>query len=190
MVILTSKTDIYEKLSEPCELRLNHPVLKAVDDYHGFAIQNFFLGAYRLSHCWSFNLRPWDHTNIFSYSSSQSRLPLLSLHFCRLLFLHFLFLCVFLFCLLFMHFPLVQRFFPCTLESSGDWQFAFCHTLNTWVFWVNIAKSELSLRYRNCESYLGLWGKRVNFGITIAEIQQKVWERRRKRGERENVEFR
>ena len=40
------------------------------------------------------------------------------------------------------------------------------------------------------ESYLGLWGKRVNFGITIAEIQQKVWERRRKRGERENVEFR
>ena len=40
------------------------------------------------------------------------------------------------------------------------------------------------------ESYLGLWGKIVNFGITIAEIQQKVWERRRKRGERENVEFR
>ena len=40
------------------------------------------------------------------------------------------------------------------------------------------------------ESYLGLWGKRMNFGITIAEIQQKVWERRRKRGERENVEFR
>ena len=40
------------------------------------------------------------------------------------------------------------------------------------------------------ESYLGLWGKRENFGITIAKIQQKVWERRRKRGERENVEFR
>ena len=40
------------------------------------------------------------------------------------------------------------------------------------------------------ESYLGLWGKRANFGITIAEIQQKVWERRRKSGERENVEFR
>ena len=34
------------------------------------------------------------------------------------------------------------------------------------------------------ESYLGLWGKRVNFGITIAEIQQKVWERRRKRREK------
>ena len=37
------------------------------------------------------------------------------------------------------------------------------------------------------ESYLGLWGKRVNFGITMAEIQQKVWERRRKRGEREKI---
>ena len=36
------------------------------------------------------------------------------------------------------------------------------------------------------ESYLGLWGKRVNFGITIAEIQQKVRERRRKR-EREKM---
>ena len=34
------------------------------------------------------------------------------------------------------------------------------------------------------KSYLELWGKRVNFGIIIAEIQQKVWERRRKRGER------
>ena len=39
------------------------------------------------------------------------------------------------------------------------------------------------------ESYLELWGNRVNFGIIIAEIQKKVWERRRKRGERENVEF-
>ena len=34
------------------------------------------------------------------------------------------------------------------------------------------------------ESYLGLWENKVNFGITITEIQQKVWERRRKRGER------
>ena len=34
------------------------------------------------------------------------------------------------------------------------------------------------------ESYLGFWGERINFGITIAEIQPKVWERRRKSGER------
>ena len=30
------------------------------------------------------------------------------------------------------------------------------------------------------QSYLGFWGERLNFGITIAEIQPKVWERRRK----------
>ena len=39
------------------------------------------------------------------------------------------------------------------------------------------------------KSYLGLWGKRVNFGITIAEIQQKVWERRRKRGREKMLNF-
>ena len=39
------------------------------------------------------------------------------------------------------------------------------------------------------ESYLGLWEKRVNFGITIAEIQQKVWERRRKRGREKMLNF-
>ena len=38
-------------------------------------------------------------------------------------------------------------------------------------------------------SYLGNWGKRVNFGITIAEIQQKVWERRRKRGKEKMLNF-
>ena len=30
------------------------------------------------------------------------------------------------------------------------------------------------------ETYLGFWGKRLNFDITIAEIQPKVWEKRRK----------
>ena len=39
------------------------------------------------------------------------------------------------------------------------------------------------------ESYLRLWGKRVNFGITIAEIQQNVWERRRKRGREKMLNF-
>ena len=34
------------------------------------------------------------------------------------------------------------------------------------------------------QSYLGFWGERLNFGITVAEIQPKVWERRRKCGER------
>ena len=39
------------------------------------------------------------------------------------------------------------------------------------------------------ESYLGLWENRVNFGITIAKIQQKVWERRRKRGREKMLNF-
>ena len=39
------------------------------------------------------------------------------------------------------------------------------------------------------ESYLGLREKRVNFGITIAEIQQKVWERRRKGGREKMLNF-
>ena len=39
------------------------------------------------------------------------------------------------------------------------------------------------------ETYLEFWGEGLNFGITIAEIQPKVWERIRK-VERENVEFR
>ena len=39
------------------------------------------------------------------------------------------------------------------------------------------------------ETYLEFWGEGLNFGITIAEIQPKVWERIRK-SERENVEFR
>ena len=30
------------------------------------------------------------------------------------------------------------------------------------------------------QTYLAFWGERLNFGITVAEIQPKVWERRRK----------
>ena len=39
------------------------------------------------------------------------------------------------------------------------------------------------------ESYLGLWENKVNFGITIVEIQQKVWEKRRKRGRDKMLNF-
>ena len=62
-------------------------------------IQSFFFFFYLpVSHCWSFNLRPWERTNISSYSSCQSRSPLLSLHFFRQPFLHFIFLCVVFVC--------------------------------------------------------------------------------------------
>ena len=39
------------------------------------------------------------------------------------------------------------------------------------------------------ETYLGLWGERLNFGIIIAEIQPKVWERRRKKWREKMLNF-
>ena len=121
MVLLTSKTSIYEKFNKPCELQLSFSdwklwtvitVLASLVDW-----EFFFFGIYRLSHYWSFNLRPWDRTNISSYSSSQSHSPYLSLHFCQQLFLHFLFFSIFFFRLLFLHFSLSLCFSLCTLES-------------------------------------------------------------------------
>ena len=39
------------------------------------------------------------------------------------------------------------------------------------------------------QSYLGFWRERLNFGITVAEIQPKVWERRRKRWREKMLNF-
>ena len=39
------------------------------------------------------------------------------------------------------------------------------------------------------QNYLGFWGERLNFGITVAEIQPKVWERRRKRWREKMLNF-
>ena len=39
------------------------------------------------------------------------------------------------------------------------------------------------------ETYLGLRGERLNFGIIIAEIQPKVWERRRKKWREKMLNF-
>ena len=39
------------------------------------------------------------------------------------------------------------------------------------------------------QSYLGFWGERLNFSITVAEIQPKVWERRRKRWREKMLNF-
>ena len=36
---------------------------------------------------------------------------------------------------------------------------------------------------------MGFWGERLNFGITVAEIQPKVWERRRKRWREKMLNF-
>ena len=39
------------------------------------------------------------------------------------------------------------------------------------------------------QTYLGFWGERLNFGITVAEIQRKVWERRRKKWREKMLNF-
>ena len=38
-------------------------------------------------------------------------------------------------------------------------------------------------------SYLGNWGKRMNFGNDVAEILTKVWERKRKIGREKILNF-
>ena len=43
-----------------------------------------------------------------------------------------------------------------------------------------------TLRFGHCSKYLGNWGKRMNFGNSVAEILTKVWERKRK-SEREKI---
>ena len=39
------------------------------------------------------------------------------------------------------------------------------------------------------QTYLGFWGESLNFGITVAKIQPKVWERRRKRWREKMLNF-
>ena len=41
----------------------------------------------------------------------------------------------------------------------------------------------------NVQSYLGFWRERLNLGIIVAEIQPKVWERRRKRWSEKMLNF-
>ena len=57
------------------------------------------------------------------------------------------------------------------------------------VFWVNMQNQKLICVIGTVQSYLGFWGERLNFDITVAEIQPKVWERRRKRWREKMLNF-
>ena len=61
------------------------------------------------------------------------------------------------------------------------------------VFWVNIGLILQNLKLicviETVQTYLGFGGERLNFGITVAEIQPKVWERRRKRWREKMLNF-
>ena len=56
-------------------------------------------------------------------------------------------------------------------------------------FWLILQNLNLICFIGTVESYLGFWGERLNFGITIAEIQPKVWDRRRKRWREKMLNF-
>ena len=53
-------------------------------------------------------------------------------------------------------------------------------SLEQWVIWLNIAKLEFICAISTVLTYLRKWGKRLNFGNGVTEIQQK-YERERER---------
>ena len=58
------------------------------------------------------------------------------------------------------------------------------------VFWVNIVKSELYLRYKNCSKLFKIMKKENEFRYHHCRNSTKSMREKEKRGERENVEFR
>ena len=59
-----------------------------------------------------------------------------------------------------------------------------------WVFWVNIAKFKVNLRYRNCWKLIGKLRRETEFRQRDCRNSAKKQEREEAKGERENVEFR
>ena len=64
--------------------------------------------------------------------------------------------------------------------------FLFCSCIDLRVFWLNIVKFVVYLRYRYC---FKLFRKRVNFSSGVAEIQQK-YEREREKVREKILNFR
>ena len=58
------------------------------------------------------------------------------------------------------------------------------------VFWVNIAKSEVNLRYRNCPNLFGILRREIEFRYYRCRNSTKSMREKKKKVERENVEFR
>ena len=57
------------------------------------------------------------------------------------------------------------------------------------VFWVNIAKSEVNLRYRNCSNLFGILRKEIEFQYYCCRNSTKSMREKKKKVERENVEL-
>ena len=68
------------------------------------------------------------------------------------------------------------------------------HYLNTCnklgVFWVNIAKFKVNLRYRNRSNLFGILKREIEFQYYHCRNSNKSMREKKKKAERENVEFR
>ena len=62
--------------------------------------------------------------------------------------------------------------------------------MRNWVFWVNIAKSEVNLRYRYCSKLFGILRREIEFWYYRCRNSTKSMREKKKTMERENVEFR
>ena len=61
--------------------------------------------------------------------------------------------------------------------------------ITTRVFWVNIAKSEVNLRYRNCSNLFGILRREIEFRYYRCRNSTKSMREKKKMVERENIEF-
>ena len=57
------------------------------------------------------------------------------------------------------------------------------------VFWVNIAKFEVNLRYKNCSNLFGILRREIEFRYYHCRNLTKSMREKKKKVERENVEF-
>ena len=58
------------------------------------------------------------------------------------------------------------------------------------IFWVNIAKFEVNLHYRNCSNLFGILRRKIEFWYYHCWNSTKSMREKKKKVERENVEFR
>ena len=57
------------------------------------------------------------------------------------------------------------------------------------VFWVNIVKSEINLRYKNCLNLFGILKREIEFRYYCCQNSTKSMREKKKKVERKNVEF-
>ena len=61
---------------------------------------------------------------------------------------------------------------------------------NSRVFWVNIVKSEVNLRYKNCLNLFGILKRKIEFRYYCYQNSTKSMREKKKKVGRKNVEFR